>query len=222
MPSSSALWASMGPSMQSPMAHTPGTPVRRWPSVWIMPRASSLTPISSRPIPLVSGRRPVATSTASASMVLASPPLTGSMVRRTEPSDTSEPVTLVPRLNFMPCLARMRWNCLATSPSTPGQMRSRNSTTCTSAPNRRHTEPSSSPMMPPPMTTMRSGTLDSESAPVESTMRPASLSTGTGGNGVTSEPVAMTTFLASRVVSPPSVRSTPTTLAAFILPKPFT
>ena len=41
----------------------------------------------------------------------------------------------------------------------------------TCAPRRRQTEPSSSPMTPPPMTTMRFGTSDNSNAPVESTIR---------------------------------------------------
>jgi hypothetical protein len=54
-------------------------------------------------------------------------------------------VTFEPSLKVMPCFCRMRWNCFATSPSMPGRMRSRNSTTCTSAPRRRHTEPKLEP-----------------------------------------------------------------------------
>ena len=71
----------------------------------------------------------------------------------------------------MPCLVSERWKALAISASTPGMMRSRNSTTVTSAPRRRQTEPSSSPMMPAPITTSVLGTSGSDSAPVESTMR---------------------------------------------------
>ena len=70
----------------------------------------------------------------------------------------------------MPCFSRMRWNCLATSPSMPGRMRSRYSTTVTSAPSRRHTEPSSRPITPAPTTISFAGTLSSASAPVEETI----------------------------------------------------
>ena len=59
----------------------------------------------------------------------------------------------------MPCFARMLCICRATSASMPGRMRSRNSTTVTSAPSRRHTEPSSSPMTPAPTTSRRFGHL---------------------------------------------------------------
>jgi hypothetical protein len=78
----------------------------------------------------------------------------------------------------------------------PGSSASRNSTTTTSAPRRRQTEPSSSPITPPPITTIFFGTAASSSAPVESTTMPLALSTSTPGSGVTEEPVAMTTFFA--------------------------
>ena len=77
----------------------------------------------------------------------------------------------------------------------PGVMRSRYSTTVTSAPRRRHTEPSSRPMMPAPMTISFFGTSGRDRAPVESTMR--LLSTSTPGRPEGSEPVAMMMFLAS-------------------------
>ena len=51
----------------------------------------------------------------------------------------------------------------------PGRMRSRNSTTMTSEPSRRQTEPSSSPMTPAPTTTSFFGTVSSASAPVDET-----------------------------------------------------
>src|SRR5204863_300424 len=67
-------------------------------------------------------------------------------------------------------------------------------------PSRRHAEPSSSPMTPPPMATMRLGTCGSSSAPVESTIR--SWSMAMPGSGVTDDPVAMTIFFARTVRSP--------------------
>ncbi len=94
----------------------------------------------------------MATSTTSASSVCASPPLAGSIVALTPAPLVSTPVTLLPSRNLKPCFSSMRWNCLATSPSMPGRMRSRNSTTVTSAPSRRQTEPSSRPMTPAPTT----------------------------------------------------------------------
>ncbi len=60
--------------------------------------------------------------------------------------------------------------------------------------------PSSSPITPPPITTICSGTLGSSSAPVLSTTTFWSISTP--GSGVTDEPVAMTMFLAVTVRSP--------------------
>ena len=63
----------------------------------------------------------------------------------------------------------------------PGRIWSRYSTTVTLAPRRRHTDPSSSPITPPPITTMWPGTFGSARAPVESTI--ASLSISTPGSG---------------------------------------
>ena len=99
----------------------------------------------------------------------------------------------------------------------PGRMRSRNSTTVTRAPRRRHTDPSSSPMMPAPTTTMVLGTDLSDSAPVELTIRFSSMSTPR--SGATSEPVAMTMLPAfNRCFFLPSV--TVTWPAAVIAPTP--
>ena len=72
----------------------------------------------------------------------------------------------------------------------PGVIWSRYSITCTSAPSRFQTEPSSSPITPAPMTTIDFGTSLSSSAPVEDTIR--SSSSSTKGGTATSEPVAMT------------------------------
>ncbi len=101
-----------------------------------------------------------------------------------------------------PCFLKILRASLRTSPSIPGRISSRNSTTVTSAPSRRHTDPSSSPMTPPPMTTIDLGTLGRASAPVESTILCLLLSTSTPGSGVTDDPVAMTTFFAVTVRSP--------------------
>ena len=96
----------------------------------------------------------------------------------------------------------MRWTVFATSASMPGRMRSRNSTTPTSEPSRRHTEPSSSPITPAPTTSRRLGTFGSESAPVDETMFTSSMLTP--GSFATSEPVAMTMLLVSSCCLPPS------------------
>ena len=107
-----------------------------------------------------------------------------------------------------PCLVRMRWNALLISASMPGVMRSRNSTTVTSAPRRFHTEPSSSPMTPAPTTSNFFGTDVRAMAPVDDTI--CFSSTVTPGSGATSEPVAMMMFLAvsSRVLPSASLTET--------------
>ena len=115
----------------------------------------------------------------------------------------------MPSWNLMPCLASERCSCLATSSSTPGVMRSRNSITVTSEPSRRHTEPSSRPMMPAPITMRRLGTSVSSSAPVEETIFFSS--TATPGSGITSEPVAIRMFLVGSVsLTAPSSPTTAT------------
>lgn len=81
----------------------------------------------------------------------------------------------------------------------------KNSTTVTSAPNRLQTLPISSPITPPPMTTIFPGTCCKSSAPVELTICCSSISIPPPGKGVTSEPVAMMMFFASISVSPPSL-----------------
>ena len=100
----------------------------------------------------------------------------------------------------------------------PGRMRSRNSTTVTSAPSRRQTEPSSSPITPAPTTISVFGGLASASAPVEETIVFSSISTP--GSRATSEPVAMTIALASSVVSSPSSAFDDTLPGAAIRPRP--
>mmetsp|Transcript_22414 Transcript_22414/g.43989 ORF Transcript_22414/g.43989 Transcript_22414/m.43989 type:complete len:202 (-) Transcript_22414:494-1099(-) len=199
-----------------------GMLVRKWSSTSTRPALSTAMPSSSRPRPLVYGRRPVATSTTLVSMVSASPPLLGSMVTLTPLSVTSVPVTLVLSLKLMPCFWRVRWKVLMSSASMPGQRESMNSTTVTSDPRRDQTEAISRPMTPPPTTIIFSGMDSSSRQPVESTMRFFSLSTGQGGRGVGSDPVAMTMFLALTVWLPPSASATETSLALMILPQPLT
>ena len=72
------------------------------------------------------------------------------------------------------------------------------SNTTTSLPKRRHTEPSSRPITPPPMTPKRAGTSVKSNAPVESTIY--SLSIGATGISMGTEPEAKITFLAVIVV----------------------
>ncbi len=160
----------------------------------------------------------MATRTTSPVRVSAAPPAAGSTVSSTPVSVTLDPVTLEPSLKVMPCFVRARWKAVARSESMPGVMRGRYSTTVTSAPRRRQTEPSSSPMMPAPTTISFLGTAGRLSAPVESTTLPSTNSTP--GRGVGSEPVAMTMFLAFSVVFDPSAASTSTLPGPAIVPLP--
>ena len=139
---------------------------------------------------------------------------------RPRPSATlpffSTEATLLDRRKVKPWRVSRRWACFATSPSIPGRTRSRNSTTVTSEPSRRQTEPSSRPMTPAPMTTRRCGTSVSVSAPVEVTTRVSSISTPFRGED--SEPVAMTIALASIVCASPFSGVTVTLPGAAIEP----
>ena len=156
----------------------------------------------SSPSPSVFGRRPIDTSTQSASSVSSSPPAAGSSVSVAFLPLTVQPVTLVDRRSSMPCFLKILAASLRTSSSMPGSSLSRYSTTVTCAPSLHQTEPSSSPITPPPMTTIFFGTALSSSAPVESTTTCLSLSTSTPGSGATEEPVAMMMFFAVTVSSP--------------------
>ena len=127
-------------------------------------------------------------------------------------------LTLVASLKLMPCLLRVRCRVFAVSLSRPGQMRSRYSTTVTSLPKRRHTEPSSRPITPAPITTRCLGASGRASAPVESRMR--WLSIVTPGSGVGSEPVAITMSLACNSRTLPSARVTVTLPGPFKRPQP--
>mmetsp|Transcript_9832 Transcript_9832/g.41814 ORF Transcript_9832/g.41814 Transcript_9832/m.41814 type:complete len:223 (+) Transcript_9832:596-1264(+) len=203
MPSSSALCASMGPSTMSPIANTPGLDVAYvCMSTFTRPSLSVSTPAASRPSPFVNGRRPVATSTTSASMVVASPPAEGSIVSSMPVAVFFAAVTFFSILKSKPCFLSARWNVLRICASMGGQMSFPNSTTVTLEPRRLHTEPSSNPITPPPITTMRSGTDFSDNAPVLVTT--VSSSTSTPGNVAGSEPVAKMTFLAEIVSLEPS------------------
>ena len=92
--------------------------------------------------------------------------------------------------------------------------------TSTSAPSRDQTEPSSRPITPAPMTTMRLGTLPSSRAPVELTIFFSSISTP--GSGVDSEPVAIRIDFVCKLSVPPSASATATSPALGIEPSPFT
>ena len=112
----------------------------------------------------------------------------------------------------------MRCICRAASLSSPGRIRSRNSTTVTFEPSRAHTEPSSSPIMPPPITSSRLGTDLNDSAPVELTT--LSSSTVIPGRLDGTEPEAMMMFLVSIVWPGPLSGVTSTLPGAAIEPVP--
>ncbi len=109
---------------------------------------------------------------------------------------------------------------LAASPSIPVSTWSRNSTTVTSEPSRRHTEPSSSPITPAPTTMSLFGAALRLKAPVEEMIVFSSISTP--GSRATSEPVAMTIAFVSSVVSLPSAALTVTPPGAAMRPSPLT
>mmetsp|Transcript_47714 Transcript_47714/g.91169 ORF Transcript_47714/g.91169 Transcript_47714/m.91169 type:complete len:265 (+) Transcript_47714:758-1552(+) len=212
----------MGPSMMSPMAYTFLTLVWNWSFTFTLPRSPISTPAASSPRLEVKGRRPMAMSATSASSSSCLSPLALSTLMTRLPSAfLSIPITLVLSLNLSPCLVSTRWNVLDTSASMPAPpMEPRNSTTVTLAPSRSHTEPSSRPMTPAPITTILPGTFLSDSAPVEDTMLSSSMVTP--GKGVTSEPVASMTCFALSVFLPPSASSTSTVSAESMRPAPLT
>mmetsp|Transcript_998 Transcript_998/g.2575 ORF Transcript_998/g.2575 Transcript_998/m.2575 type:complete len:202 (-) Transcript_998:407-1012(-) len=198
----------------------PGTLVAKWSSTSTCPRPFTFTPTFSRPRPSVNGARPVETSTMSASISSMAPSLRASSVSLAPPDGSSSAeLTLVDSLNFMPCFLKMRCRLDAISLSMGPPIASINSTTVTSAPRRRQTEPISRPMTPPPTTTIFLGTAVRSSAPVDVTI--VFSSTGTPGSFAGSEPLAMTMFLAASVVaSPPSTGWHLTSPAERISPVP--
>ncbi len=162
----------------------------------------------------------MATSTLSASKVRSLPslPFARTVAR---PSAMSTPSTLVERWKVNPSAASAFWSPCASSASKPAPMRGRNSTTSTFAPSRFQTDPSSSPMAPPPMTTIRSGTRSNASASVEVTVTLPSI--GMFGSEIGSEPVARRTFLvtSSSAAPPPSALVTTTLPGAVTCPVPW-
>mmetsp|Transcript_44027 Transcript_44027/g.125588 ORF Transcript_44027/g.125588 Transcript_44027/m.125588 type:complete len:200 (-) Transcript_44027:282-881(-) len=179
------------------------------------------TPAASRPSLSMNWRRPTQTRTTSASQEASLPPSAASVLTTHLSPAFSTPVTFVLSLNLMPCFLRMAWNCFATSASMPRPpMEPRNSTTVTSLPSRDQTEPSSSPMTPPPITVSLSGTFSSVSAPVLDTICVSSSSMP--GRLTTSEPVASMMFFDSMTCSPPAFRATFTALGPASVPWPTT
>mmetsp|Transcript_21266 Transcript_21266/g.53559 ORF Transcript_21266/g.53559 Transcript_21266/m.53559 type:complete len:217 (-) Transcript_21266:411-1061(-) len=216
----------MGPAMQSPMAQTPGTPVRKspGPSVSILLALSSFTPMASRFRSSVRGLLPTATSVTSDLTCSWGPPAAGSTVSVQSLSVMSAATTLVWSMNLnLRFFLRDRWKAAMSSPSIVAQILSRNSITVTLVPRRAHTEPSSRPMTPPPTMDMVSGTFSRRSAPVDETqvLAPKSLK-GMKGSSTGSEPVAMMVFFDLIVCVPPSINSTSMVLASANLPWPLT
>ena len=123
----------------------------------------------------------------------------------------SAPLTLEESLKAKPCRVRRRWNCLASSRSMPGSMRSKYSTTVTFAPSLLHTDPSSRPMTPAPTTTRCFGTFSKLNAPVDVTICFSSMSMPL--SRAASEPVAMTMDLACSVSFAPASPLTSTSPA---------
>ena len=206
-PSSSALCASMGPAITSPIAYTPGTFVWKCASTSMRLRVSNAIPSSRAPSPSVNGRRPTATSSTSAVSVVTSPPAAGATSTCTSSPTTRAARAETPKRNFMPCFSSARCSSLAVPASAPGTMRSRYSSTVTSLPSRRHTEPNSSPIAPAPTTSSRRGTSGSVSASVLCTMRrPSNVMPGSAAGLL---PVAISTrFACSRRGAPSPVTST--------------
>ena len=180
------------------------------------PRSSRVTPLSAASRSVVTGRRP--TATISLSKVSFCSPLASVKVTVTCFFFTSEAVTRAPRRMFRPCLVRTFRASLAICSSAAGRNLSRASSTVTSAPRRAHTEPSSRPMTPAPITPSFFGTAWNSRAPVESTMM--SSVSGAGGISTGREPEAMITFSASRTWVLPSRPVTSTCLLASSLPWP--
>ena len=102
-PSSSALCASIGPRMQSPMARIFLTEVSSLSSTNMNPFLSRLTPISSKPRLSVEGFLPTATNTTSQSIFCCFPPFTVSAKRETPLSFKSTWITFVPSIKLRPC-----------------------------------------------------------------------------------------------------------------------
>ncbi len=202
-----------------------GTLVRIWLSTGMKPRSVTTTPAFSAEIFFPLGARPTLISTASygcGSFGAFGP----SNVTHSASGFAS---TAVVRVDVMMRSNRRLLTFSHTrtrSRSAPGIRPSSISTTSRRAPSDEYTVPISSPMMPPPITSIRFGTDARSSAPVESSTRGSS---GMNGSRTTCEPAAMiacanfTTFLAPDFACPvPSVTSTSTWCASRNWPTPRT
>src|SRR6266496_505256 len=104
-PSSSALWASIGPRTTSPIAHTLGRFVRQFSSTAIKPRSSSLSPTPSALRPLVLGTRPMETMSLSKAALCALP--CASVYSTATSFFAFTPVILTPSSILSPCLVKI-------------------------------------------------------------------------------------------------------------------
>ena len=137
----------------------------------------------------------------------------------TAPFLISVPVTRAPRRISSPCLVKIFFDSLATALSIMAKKSSMASNRTTSEPRRFHTEPSSKPITPAPITPKRLGTSSISRAPVESTIRsPSTLATGIS---IGSEPDARITLPASITDTVPSLAVNSTFLPAISLPAPY-
>ena len=104
------------------------------------------------------------------------------------------------------------------SSSFPGRIVGISSTTVTFAPSLRHTEPSSSPITPPPITIRCFGTSGIVKAPMFDSTRLSS--TLRKGSSIGTDPVAMMTFFALYDSDSPSDSATSTTFPFLRVPRP--
>ena len=123
----------------------------------------------------MTGPRPTATSSSSASITLRSPSAP-STVTATPVSVCSTLLNGVPVRNAMPRLRNARSSAFDEASSSTATSRGSASTIVTSAPKLRHTLANSQPMTPPPSTTTEAGTRSSRRAWSEVITRSPSIS----------------------------------------------
>ena len=120
------------------------------------PLSSVCTPTSCKPNPSAQGARPTATRIRSPEISDFCPP--DSKDRVVPDLLFFAAVTLVESKKRRPCFSKIFLATFATSGSNCGQISGRNSIIVTSVPSRDQTQPSSSPIAPPPTTTIFLGT----------------------------------------------------------------
>ena len=174
----------MGPRTTSPMAQMLGTVLRQLSSTGMKPRSSTDRPTDSRPRPSVLGTRPIETIRRSDSMLCSLPLASWYWTVTLPPLPPLPGATLTlpiftPNSNFRPCFLKSFSASLLTAASQAPRKDGAISSTVTSAPRRRQTEPSSRPITPAPMTVSFFGTLSKARAP--SLSHTSTLSTGTLG-----------------------------------------